>query len=147
MIILGFVLVLGVCAVSAVAAGSGPRVFVSGMGFLLVFFPPLIMVFFSGMGGDLVRGVRALFSREPGFTAAELRASSRVFKYLYRASIGSGFAAAIMAGIYLLSSLHERSEMGAYIALGILAVLYGLVIGLFLYLPAGVALRTKADGK
>ncbi len=147
MIILGFVLVLIVFAVSAIAAGSNPRIFLDGISFLMVFFPPLLMVFFSGMGGDLARGVRAMFAGDPGFSAAELRAASRVFKFLYRASIGSGFVASIMAGVLLLSSLHERSEMGKYLAVGILAILYGLIIGLFLYLPAGVALRTKADGK
>jgi flagellar motor component MotA len=147
MIVLGFILVLVVFAVSAIAAGSNPRIFLDGISFLMVFFPPLMMVFFSGMGGDLARGVRALLNRKSGFAAAELRASSRVFKFLYRASIGSGFVASIMAAVLLLSSLHDRAEMGMYIAVGILAILYGLIIGIFLYLPAGVALRTKADGR
>jgi flagellar motor component MotA len=145
MIIAGFIFILAAFAVAVAVGGASPSIVLDLPSFVLVIFPPLVMAGCSGMKADLLNGIKALFRKDAGMSPQELRASARVFRYLYKASIGAGVTLSIIGGVIVLANLYDLPAIGRALSVGILSTLYGIIIGVFLYLPASVSLRAKAD--
>ena len=145
MIIAGFLFVLAALVLAVAVAGASPAIILDLPSFVLVALPPLVMAACSGMRADFMNGIKALFRKNSGLSPQELRASARVFRYLYKASIGAGVTLSIIGGIIVLANLYDLPVIGRALSVGILSTLYGIIIGVFLYLPASVSLRAKAD--
>ncbi|MCP4129929.1 MAG: hypothetical protein GY754_02825 [bacterium] len=146
MVVLGFVLVLILIVAAMEMSGVSFWLIYDPLSLLFINLPPLIMVLLGGFARDFARGWKGVMAPNGNrLSLKELKAAARVFDFLYKASIGIGIAGTLLGLFMMLLNIEDRSAIGPGAAIAILTTFWGLIIGLFLYLPIKIKLKNLAS--
>lgn len=93
------------------------------------------------------KGIRVILRRDYHITNDEKRACSALFSLLSKISVVSGVIGFIIGTLMLLKSLDDIYKLGPSIALSLLTILYGLIIGYFVFMPAKFSIENRISEK
>ncbi|MCU0848411.1 MAG: MotA/TolQ/ExbB proton channel family protein [Spirochaetes bacterium] len=144
-VIIGILVALAILASGILFAG----------GSLLLFWdlPSALIVLGFDFGALLVcdgikpfwLGLSSLFTKQVRGTKAELVAAAEIFGLMSRCSIGGGFIGLIMGVVMLLVNLMDPKNIGPYMAVAVITVLYGMMLAYLFFIPVKVRLMNMAD--
>ncbi len=112
--------------------------------FLLVVPPPFILVVSIGALKDFSGGLSFAFTGKPGGDAGTLLAQARVFMTCHYTALAAGGIGGVVGLVMTLVNLGEMSKIGPYLAMMLLSLFYGLILGFFFFYPVAVRLKNAA---
>jgi len=144
-VLIGIIVTLAVFATGILIAG----------GSLLLFWdlPSVLIVLGLDLGALLVcdgiesfrLGLSSIFAKHVICTKAELVDAAEIFGLMSRCSIGGGIIGMIMGVVMLLVNITDPKNIGPYMAVAIITVLYGMMLAYLFFTPVKVRLMNMAN--
>jgi flagellar motor component MotA len=142
------VLALGVLALGMVFAAAKPGAFLDWASLIVVTVPALVLCLAAFPPRVIGRSFRSAFSRQEA-SEPDLHQAVAFFRFLERAFLLSGFIAALIGIVTILSQLREvaMENIGRGFALLLISVFYSLILMLLLAVPFRAAVERRLAEK
>ncbi len=130
-IVLWFIIFTG----CVIIAGSTPLMLFDVPSFLIVAGFDLAALLVSGGTGDFARAMKQLFKKDAVLTKDELLGAAAVFGLMNACSIYGGILGFVMGLVLMLASVMNPENIGPYMAVACITVVYGLSLSILIFLP------------
>ena len=130
-IVLWFIIFTG----CIIIAGSSPWMLFDVPSFLIVLGFDLTALLVSGGTGDFARGIKQLFKKDTVLTKDELLGAAAVFGLMNVCSIYGGLLGFVMGLVLMLATIMNPQNIGPYMAVAVITVVYGLSLSILIFLP------------
>jgi flagellar motor component MotA len=144
--IVALILALAVLAVGTVFAAARPGAFVDWASLMMVVVPAAVLSLAVFPPRVIGRSFRSAFARQEA-SEADLRQAVTFFRFLERMLLLSGFIAALIGIVTILSQLRSVEVIGKGFALLLISVFYSLVLMLLLAVPFRAAVERRLAEK
>lgn len=131
----GIVLWLIIFIGCVVIAGSSPLLLFDVPSFLIVTGFDLTALLVSGTFADFAHGMKQLFKKETVLTKDELLGAASAFGLMNVCSIYGGILGAVMGLVLMLASVMTPEQIGPFMAVALITIVYGLSLSIMIFLP------------
>lgn len=131
----GIILWLIIFTGCIIIAGGSPLMLFDVPSFLIVLGFDSAALLVSGGPGDFFHGIKQLFKKETVLTKDELLGAAGAFGLMNVCSIYGGILGFVMGLILMLASIMNPGEVGPYMAVALITVVYGFTLSILIFLP------------
>lgn len=146
-VIIGF-LIIFVSFILAMASQPVPLIVWFNLPSLYIISIPIIAIIIVSGLKEFLDGWKFIINKNIKPSNNELRASAKVFDLLFKTSIGSGLIGTLIGFISMLCNLGgDLYLIGIGLSTALLSNIYGLILGIFIFLPIKTVLLKMIDKK
>jgi hypothetical protein len=126
-------------------SGTQVAAFLSFTSILMILVSIISVIIATKSFEDFVNGLKIIVIKNHNVSVIEMFKSIKIYDLLIRTSVGGGILGFFIGIIAMLGNLRALNEVGPYVAISLLSIVYGVVFAYFIFMPIKFRLENENE--
>lgn len=133
---------LSTCFVITVS-GTHVAAFLSFTSLLMIIISIISVIIATKSFRDFINGLKIVLMKTHCVSVVEMYKSIKIYDLLIKTSVGGGVLGFFIGIIAMLGNLKALNQVGPYVAISLLSIVYGVVFAYFIFMPIKFRLENE----
>ena len=145
MYLIGVLFFLLASCIVITISGTQIVAFLSATSILMILIATISVVIATKSFRDFINGLKIVLIKNHSVSIVDMYRSIKIYDLLIKASFGGGIIGFFIEIIAMLGNLKAPNQIGPYISISLLSIVYGLVFGYFIFMPIKFRLENEKE--